>query len=96
MVGLCLETLRIWLAVERPADAQLAFVYLKRLLVPAGEDEAVLDDRLDVVGRHALHGDLSTLKRNCSFEAHDIVDKRVIRVSVAVLHKTKKQRNKQT
>ena len=56
------------LAVERQADAQLALVFLKRLLVPAGEDEVVLDDRFGVVGCHALHGDHSTLKRfrSCS------------------------------
>ena len=48
------------LAVERQADAQLALVFLKRLLVPAGKDGAVLDDRLGVVRRHALHGDHST------------------------------------
>ena len=54
------------LAVERQADAQLALVFLKRLLVPAGKDGAALDDRLGVVGRHALLGDHSTLKRICS------------------------------
>ena len=54
------------LTVERQADAQLALVFLKRLLVPVGKDEAVLGDRLGVVGRHALHVDHSTLKRICS------------------------------
>ena len=49
------------LAVERQADAQLVLVFLKRLLVPTGKDAAVFDDHLGVVGRHALHGDHSTL-----------------------------------
>ena len=54
------------LAVERQANEQLAIVFVKRLLVAAGKDRAVLDDRLGFVGRHALHGDHSTLKRICS------------------------------
>ena len=49
-------------AVERQADAQLALVFVKRILTPADKDRAVLDDRLGVVGGHALHGDHSMLK----------------------------------
>ena len=45
------------LAVERQEDAQLALELLKRFLVPAGKDGAVLDDRLSVVGRDSLHSD---------------------------------------
>ena len=66
MPGLALKHFEYGLAVEREADAQLALVFLKRLLVPAGKDGEVHDDRLGVVGRHALHGDHSTLKWICS------------------------------
>ena len=85
MAGLALKHFEYGLTIERQADGQLALVFFKQLLVPAGYHGAVLDDCLGVVGRHAVHGDLSTLKRNCSFESHDIVDKRGIRVSIAVL-----------
>ena len=65
-LGLALKHFEYGLAVERQADAQLALVFLKRLVVPTGKGGAVHDDRLGVVGRHALHGDHSTLKRICS------------------------------
>ena len=66
MPGLALKHFEYGLAVEREADAQLALVFLKRLLVPAGKDGAILDDRLGFVGRHALHGGHSTPQRVCS------------------------------
>ena len=56
-----LKHLEHGLAVERQADAQLALVFVKRILTPAGKDRAVLDECLGVVGRHTLHGDHSTL-----------------------------------
>ena len=58
-----MKHLKHGLAVERQADAQLALVFVKCILTPSGKDRAVLDDRLGVVGRHALQGDHSTLKR---------------------------------
>ena len=67
-LGLALKHFQYGLAVERPANAQRALVFLKRLLVLAGKDGAVLDGRLVVVGRHALHGDHSTLKLCSSSE----------------------------
>ena len=60
-LGLALKHLEHGLAVERQADAQLALVFVKRILAPAGKDRSVLDDRLGVVRRHALHDDHSTL-----------------------------------
>ena len=61
MPGPCLEYLEHGLAVERRAGAQLALVFVKRILTPASEDRAVVDDRSGVVGRHTLHSDHSTL-----------------------------------
>ena len=57
MLGLALKHFEYGFVVERQADAQLALVFVKRLLVPVGKDGAVLDDRLVVVRRHSFYGD---------------------------------------
>ena len=46
------------LAVERKADAKLYLVLARGFRAPAGEDRAVLYDRVDAVGDDVLHGDL--------------------------------------
>ena len=43
--------------VERKAGAKLGLVLVQSNLARAGEDRAVLDNCLGVVGRNALHGD---------------------------------------
>ena len=44
-MGLSLKQFEFGLAVERQADAQLVLILMIRLLVPADEEGAVLDDR---------------------------------------------------
>ena len=58
-----LEYFKCGLALRRQPGTQHALVFLKLLLALTGEDEAVLDDRLGVVGRHNIYGGLSTSRR---------------------------------